>query len=148
MWKSSRIRCGCALALKAIADRCLSCVVGMTTFSYAGKCWLVVAPHMYPCSPAKRFLRRVWCIVRGSAAEHHHCNAQVATLQEKAAAAEAIVNNADIAVAAVAVAKDTVREVMKANTKNFGIAMMLSNPALMRRWQRCRQRPRLHWRQR
>lgn len=64
MWKSSRIRCGCALALKAIADRCLSCVVGMTTFSYAGKCWLVVGPHIYPCSNAKRFLRRIWCIVR------------------------------------------------------------------------------------
>ena len=42
MWKSSRIRCGCALALEAIADRCLSCVVGMTSFSYASKCgsWL------------------------------------------------------------------------------------------------------------
>ena len=81
--------------------------------------------------------------MRGPAAEHQRFDRQVATLQEKAAAAEAVFQNANIATAAVAVANDTMREGMEAILEQFGITMMLNNLALMCRWQRCRQRPQL-----
>jgi hypothetical protein len=105
-------------------------------------------PPMCPYSPAKHFLREAPCIVKRPAAEHQSSNPQVATLQVKAAAAEAVAQNADIATAAVAVANDTVREGMEAIIDNSGITLMLKNPTLMCRWQRCRQRPQLQRRQR
>ena len=79
--------------------------------------------------------------------EHQRFSPQVARLQEKGAAAEAVIQNAEIATAAVVVANDTVREGMEAIIDNFSISMMLKNLALNCRSQRCRQRPQLQRRQ-